>query len=88
VTCVLLTDAGVRGRPFTFTTAPLTKYKPFTVSVKAGPPAGTLGGIRDVITGGGRKTLKGMLVELPPPGAGFKTETRMGPAVATSEAKI
>jgi hypothetical protein len=88
VTCVLLTNAAVRGRPFTFTTAPLTKYKPFTMSAKGSPPANTLGGIRDVIAGGGRKTLKGMLVELPPPGAGFITETGMLSAVATSGAKI
>ena len=55
---MLLTNAAVRGRPFTFTMAPMTKFAPCTASVKAGPPATTLDGFRDEIVGGGRKTLK------------------------------
>ena len=67
VTCVLPTNAAVRGRPFTSTTAPITKFDPFTATVKAGPPATTLDGLRDEIVGAGRKTLKAMLVEIPLP---------------------
>src|SRR6266702_2829669 len=87
VSCVLLTKAVDRDTPFTFTVAPLTKFRPCTVSEKAGPPATTLGGLRDEIVGGGSEALKAMLVELPPPGAGLITETKKAPAVATSAAK-
>src|SRR5258705_9015062 len=88
VTCELLTNAAFRGSLFTFTTAPMTKFEPFTASVKAVPPATTLDGLRDEIAGGGRKTLNAMLVEGPPPGAGFKTVIPKAPAGATSPAKI
>jgi len=88
VTCVALTNAVFRGAPFTFTTAPITKFDPFTASVKAGPPTTTLGGLRDEIVGGGKKTLKAMLVELPPPGAGLMTETGKIPALTRSLAEI
>jgi hypothetical protein len=88
VTCELLTNAAFRGSPFTFTTAPTTKFDPFTASVNAGPPATTLDGLRDEIVGGGRKTLNAMLVELPPPGAGFIAETRNIPAVEMSAAEM
>src|SRR5258708_28753003 len=88
VTCELLTNAAFRGSPFTFTTAPTTKFDPFTASVNAGPPATTLDGLRDEVVGGGRKTLKAMPVELPPPGAGFKTVIPKVPAAAMSLEKI
>src|SRR5258708_20455396 len=88
VICELLTNAAFRGSPFTFTTAPMTKFDPFTASVKAGPPATTLDGLRDEIVGGGRKTLNAMLVELPPPGAGLIAEPKNIPAVAMSAAEI
>src|SRR5258708_39869939 len=88
VSCVLLTNVVDRGAPLKFAKAPLTKFKPLTVRVKAGPPTTTLDGLRDEIVGGGRKTLKGMSVELPPPGDGFKTVTAKVPTLATSPAKI
>src|ERR1700730_143056 len=88
VTCVLLTNAAVRGRPFTFTTAPITKFHPFTASVKAGPPATALDGLRNEIVGAGRKTLKAMLVELPPPGAGLTVETKKIPALEMSATEM
>src|SRR5690348_9635266 len=88
VTCVLLTNAAFRGSPFTFTRAPRTKFDPFTARVKAGPPATTIEGLSDEIAGGGSNTLKAMLVESPPPGAGFRTAIAKLPATSTSAEKI
>src|SRR5579864_5125343 len=88
VTCALLTNAAFRGRPFTFTKAPRTKFDPFTARVNVGPPATTIAGPKDEIAGGGSNTLKAMLVESPPPGAGFRTAIAKLPATSTSVEKI
>jgi len=88
VSWALLTNVAGEGAQLKFTKATSTQFMPFTVSVKDGPPTTTLDGLRDEIVGGGRKTLNGIPVELPPPGAGFKTVTSKVPALATSPAKI
>ena len=51
VSWVALTKVVVRFAPFQRTTEPLTKLLPFTVSVKAGPPAAALLGEREVNVG-------------------------------------
>ena len=48
---VALTKVVVRFAPFQRTTEPLTKLLPFTVSVKAGPPAAALLGESEVNVG-------------------------------------
>jgi hypothetical protein len=53
VTCVLLTKVVVRADPFHFTMEVLTKLLPFTVRVKAAPPAVADAGLRLVIVGTG-----------------------------------
>lgn len=53
VSCVALTNAVVFAAPLKFTTAPLTKPVPLTVSVNAAPPAVALAGDSDVMTGAG-----------------------------------
>jgi len=53
VTCVPLTTVVVREFPLKFTTAPLTKPVPFTVSVNAAPPAAAVLGESVVIVGAG-----------------------------------
>ena len=64
--------------------APLTKFDPVIVSVKAGPPAVALGGMNEVIVGTGLLTVKGCAEDVPPPGAGFVTVTLTAPPVARS----
>jgi hypothetical protein len=49
VNCVALTYVVVRGVPFHCTIDPVTKPIPFTVRVKAGPPAVAVVGLRLVI---------------------------------------
>jgi hypothetical protein len=51
VNCVALTNVAVRLPPLQLTTAPDTKFDPFTVSVKAGPPTVALLG-ESVVTDG------------------------------------
>jgi hypothetical protein len=85
---VLLTNVVVRADPFHFTSEPLTKFEPFTVSVKAGPPAMALVGTREVATGTGFLTVNVFAADVPPPGAGFFTVTGNVSAVAMSEARI
>lgn len=53
VTCVPLTNVVVCGAPFQFTTAPVRKFVPFTVSVKPLPPAVAEFGLRVVMVGVG-----------------------------------
>jgi hypothetical protein len=65
-----------------------TKLVPFTVSVKAAPPAAALLGDRLVIVGDGLLIVNGKLPEGPPPGAGVVTETFTVAAVRISAAVI
>jgi len=67
-----------------FTTEVETKPVPFTVNVKAAPPAGALVGAIDLSVGAGLFTVKICAFEVPPPGAGFETVTLTVPAVAMS----
>ena len=52
VNCVAPTRVVGSGEPFQSTTAPEANPLPFTVSVKAGPPAIALAGTSELITGG------------------------------------
>jgi len=53
VSCVALTKVVVLALPLKFTTAPLTKLEPLTVSVKAPEPAAAVDGSSEVTTGTG-----------------------------------
>ena len=69
--------------------APLTKVLPLTVSVNAASPAVALVGEIFEVTGTGLLTVKLIAgVDVPPPGAGFVTETDLTPPVAISDAAI
>src|SRR5947208_1866293 len=52
VSCVELTKVVVRAAPFHSTVAPVTKFVPLAVSVKAGPPAVAELGVRPVRVAG------------------------------------
>ena len=82
----LLTTLVGRGLPFQNTVAPTTNFVPFTVRVKAGPPAVALAGLRLVIVGTGLLMGKGTGLEVPPPGEGLKAVTLAVPAEAMSAA--
>jgi len=86
VTCVALTSVVVLAAPLNLTTEPGTKPVPFTVSVKATPPAVALGGTIEISVGTGLLMVKVCAFETPPPGAGFVTVTLTVPAVAMSAA--
>src|SRR5882762_2191697 len=89
VICVAFTSVVVLGAPLKFTTAPETKFVPFTVSVKAAPPAVALVGKSVVIVGTGLPT-PGFTVKLkldsdcPPPGDGGNVNIEMLPEVEIS----
>ena len=73
------------------TTEPLTKPDPLIVRVKAAEPTATLAGCKVVIAGTGlfaAVIVKVTAFEVPPPGAGFVTETAGVPVAATSAASI
>ncbi len=75
--------------PFTCTTEPFTKLEPFTVSVKAPPPAVVAVGDRLESDGAGLAgfvTVKGRDPLVPPPGV--DTEMERDPAVARALAGI
>jgi hypothetical protein len=80
VNCVALTNVVVSPVPFQFTTAPLRKLVPFTVSVNAGPPAGVVAGLRLVIVGVGMVIEKLVDVDVLPPE--FATVTLALPPLA------
>jgi hypothetical protein len=84
VNCVELTNVVVSAAPFQFTTAPLRKLVPFTVSVKASPPAGVEAGLRLVIAGVGMVMEKLVAVDVLPPE--FATVTLALPPLAISAA--
>ena len=56
--------------PFHLMVALLTKPVPYTLRVKALPPAVTLVGASEVVTGGGLFTVKFFEPDVPPPGVG------------------
>ena len=85
---MLLTKVVVRLEPLTWTTDPLTKFVPFTVRIKAGPPAKVVLGEMLVSEGGGLLTTSESTAEAPPPGAGFTTVMERVPAEAMSLAGI
>src|SRR3989338_8611133 len=68
------------------TTEPVTKFEPFTVSVKAAPPALALVGESELTAGTGLLMVKVRELEVPPPGAGLNTVTKAVSAVAMSAA--
>jgi hypothetical protein len=73
VSCVLPTNVVVRATPFQLITAPLTKFVPLAVKVKAAPPAFALAGDNELIVGRGLLIGNVHAPEVPPPGAGFVT---------------
>jgi hypothetical protein len=81
VNCVALTNVVVRFPPFHCTMAVFRKLLPFTVSVNAAPPAAAELGDREVNTPTGVLTKNVWEFEVPPPGAGFNTETEKSFAV-------
>jgi len=88
VSWVLLTNVVDRSLPFQRAAEPETKLEPFTVKVKAGPPAVALEGDKDVKLGTRLVIVNVTALEVPPPGEGLKTVTLAEPAVATSAAAI
>jgi hypothetical protein len=91
VSCVALTYVVVRFVPFHLTTELEMKLVPFTVRVKATPPAVADEGLRLVVVGrglSGTLIVKVWALEVPPPGVGLKTVTLAVPAVAMSAARI
>jgi hypothetical protein len=53
VTWPEFTNVVTRGSPLKSTVVPFTKFVPLTVSVRLGPPAGVLGGCKEVKVGEG-----------------------------------
>ena len=91
VSCVLLKNVVVCGLSFQFTIAPDTKFVPFTVSEKPGPPASALCGESEVMLGVGSATKNEKLPdtdELPGCAPGLTTVTETVPDLATSLAEM
>ena len=86
VTWVALTNCVVRSAPFHHTVELLINPVPFTVNVKAAPPAVAELGLKLVMAGVGLLIVKVCALEVPPPGAGVTTVTEAVPAVAMSVA--
>jgi hypothetical protein len=84
VSWVLLTKVVVRLEPLKLTAEVLKKPVPMIVRVCAPAPTRTELGEREVMAGTGFPTVKVTTFDVPPPGAGFVTETGNVPAVATS----
>src|ERR1700704_1677801 len=89
VICVAFTTVVVLAAPLKLTTEEALKFVPFTVSVKAAPPAVALVGKSVVIVGTGLPT-PGFTVKLklendcPPPGDGVNVNIEMLPEVGIS----
>jgi hypothetical protein len=83
---VWLTHKVASAVPFHSTTDDGTKPVPVTSSVWVVDPATTLAGFTAVITGGGLFTVKVVVAELPPPGAGLNTVIAAEPPSARSVA--
>src|SRR5919201_621245 len=73
VSWVALPNVVVRFAPFQRTTAPFTKFVPFTVSVNPGPPAVAVFGDSDVSVGAGAVTVNVSAFDVVP--SGFNTVT-------------
>jgi len=87
VNCVGLIKVVVSKAPFHLTTEPFTKLLPFTVNVKAAPPAMAVFGLMEAVTGTGLLTTTLLMVKVrellvPPPGVVVNTETSAVPAIA------
>src|SRR4029077_3420006 len=74
--------------PLKFTTELWIKPVPFTVSVKAVPPAATVEGFKEAIVGAGLLIMNDCALEVPPPGVGLVTVTLRGPPATISAAGI
>ena len=85
VSLVLLENVVLRGDPFQFSTEPMTKFEPFMLSVKAGPPAVARLGEMELIAGTGLLTVNVIAFDVPPPGVAFTTVTEAVPAVLRSD---
>ena len=90
---VALTKLVLRLAPFQRTVEPAMKFEPSTVRVKPALPAVALAGAIEDSSGNGLLASGAVAlianvstVELPPPGAGLKTDTWAGPAAAMSPA--
>jgi hypothetical protein len=88
VSCVALTRVVARALAPKFTAEVETKPVPFTVKVKAAPPAMALLGGMVVIVGTGLFTVNVTALEVPPLGAGLVTVKLNVPAMAMSEARM
>lgn len=77
VNCVAFTNVVVRLLLFHCTTEVLMKLLPFTVKVKAAPPAIAEFGTSVLNAGTGVLTVKLRTFDVPPPGAGFNTLTEL-----------
>src|SRR5216117_4579877 len=85
---VPLTNVVLRAPPFQRTTDPLTKFVPFTVSVKGAAPEVAVLGESEPSVGTGLLMVNVSAPEVPPRGVGDLTVTDAVPAVATSLAGI
>lgn len=83
---VLSTVVVDRGLPFTFTTEPLTKPMPATVTVVAAEPTVVVAGLSASPVGMPLLTGIEAVADVPPPGAGFTILRERLPAAATSAA--
>jgi len=88
VSCVELINVVVLATPLNFTTDVDMKLVPFTVNVRAAPPAVALGGAIEISVGAGLVTVNTCAFDIPPAGTGFVTVTFTVPAVVMSPAGI
>lgn len=88
VSVALLKNVVGREVPFQFTTEVVVKPDPFTVSVKAAPPAVALTGEMEVTVGCGFLIVNVSEFDAPPPEPGFVTITATVPALVRSVAGI
>ena len=88
VICAALRNVVALATPLKLTTDEELKFVPFTVRVKAGPPAVAPVGESVVVVGAGLFTVNGEFTDVPPPGAGLVTVTLNVPAAAMSAAVI
>lgn len=84
--CEAETKVVARSAPLNFTTEPLIKLLPLSVSVKAAPPAMADAGLSEAMAGVGLLIVKFVAVDNPPPGNGLKTAKLNVPAEVNSEA--